>query len=365
MWTQCVLFSDESSDKTCKKKKKPTTDKSTGSTEKTKVKVKSDSSVFKPKVKPTFQAPKQEKTLKTKVAPTVAPELELDSDVFTMEMTCKDVEPAPKKKAVKKTVPRNDVANNDKENIDPKSKTTSVDKTVNKSKFVVKPNFSLSNNIKAMKTKTKDDSTKTKDDSTKTKDDLTKIKDESTKTKDDSTKTKDDSTKTKDDSTKTKDDSTDVRSSQDNEHKTVATKKKKQFRIKKTSANDATSGQGTSDKKPAAKKTEEEIKDASIDGEDIITKTTTSPSGVPSVDNGDLNVDIEDNLFPDLDLTSANIDARQDEDNDSDPFDMDEDEVITDGRDRVITEMITDVTNTDKLTSLNDEFDSQPMEFEE
>ena len=350
MWTHCVLFSDESSDKTCKKKKKPTTDKSTGSTEKAKVKVKADSGVVKPKVKPTFQAPKQEKTLKTKVAPTVAPELELDSDVFTMEMTCKDVEPAPKKKAVKKTVPKNDVANNEKENIDPKSKTTSVDKTVNKSKFVVKPNFSLSNNIKSMKTKTKDDSTKTKDDSTKT--------------KDDSTKTKDDSTKTKDDSTKTKDDSTDVRSSQDNEHKTVATKKK-QFRIKKTSANDATGRQGTSDEKPAAKKTKEEIKDASIDGEDIITKTTTSPSGVPSVDNGDLNIDIEDNLFPDLDLTSANIDTRQDEHNDSDPFDMDEDEVITDGGDRVITEMITDVTNTDKLTSLNDEFDSQPMEFEE
>ena len=332
MWTHCVLFSEESSDKTCKKKKKPTTDKSRGSKEKTKVKVKADSSVVKPKVKPTFQAPKQEKTLKPKVTTSVAPELELDSDVFTMEMTCKDVEPEPKKKAVKKTVPKNDAANNEKENIDPKSKTTSVDKTVNKSKFVVKPNFSLSNNIKAMKTKTKDDSTKTKDDSTKT----------------------------KDDSTITKDDSTDARSSQDNEHKTVATKKK-QFRIKKTSANDATSGQGTSDEKPAAKKTKEKIKD----GEDIITKTTTSPSGVPSVDNGDLNIDIEDNLFPDLDLTSANIDARQDEDNDSDPFDMDEDEVITDGGDRVITEMITDVTNTDKLTSLNDEFDSQPMEFEE
>ena len=352
------MFSDESSDKTSKKKKKPTTDKSTGSTEKTKVKVKSDNSVVKPKVKPTFQAPKQEKTLKTKVATTVAPELELDSDVFTMEMTCKDVESAPKKKAVKKTVPENVAANNDKENIDPKSKTTSVDKTVNKSKFVVKPKFSLSNNVKAMKTKTKDDSTKTKDDSTKTKDD-------STKTKDDSTKTKDDSTKTKDDSTKTKDDSTAVRSSQDNEQKTVATKKKKQFRIKKTSGDDKTDGQGTSDEKPAAKKTREEIKDASIDGEDIVTKMTTSPSGVPSVDNGDLNIDIEDNLFPDLDLTSANIDARQDEDNDSDPFDMDEDEVTTDGGDRVITEMITDVTNTDKLTSLNDEFDSQPMEFEE
>ena len=314
----CVLFSEGSSDKTFKKKKKPTTDKSTSSKEK----VKADSSVIKPKVKPTFQAPKQEKTLKPKVATNVAPELELDSQVFTMELSCKDVESVPKKKAVKKIVPKTDVANNDKENVDPKSKTTSVDKTGNKSKFVVKPKFSLSNTFKAMKTKSKDDST-------------------------------------------------DVPSSQDNERKTVATTKKKQFSIKKTSANDKTDGQRTSDGNPAAEKTKE----------DIDKETTPTPSASPSVDNVHLNIEdgeetaptpstspsvdnvhlnIEDNLFPDLDLTSADTDARRelDEDNDSEPFDMD-------GGDGVITEMITDVMSGDKLISLNDGFDSQPMEFEE
>ena len=293
----CVWFSEGSSDKTFKKKKKPTTDKSTSSKEK--VKVKADSSIIKLKVKPTFQAPKQEKTLKPKVATNVAPELELDSQVFTMELSCKDVESVPKKKAVKKIVPKTDVANNDKENVDPKSKTTSVDKTGNKSKFVVKPKFSLSNTFKAMKTKSKDDST-------------------------------------------------DVPSSQDNERKTVATTKKKQFSIKKTSANDKTDGQRTSDGNPAAEKTKE----------DIDKETTPTLSTSPSVDNVHLN--IEDNLFPDLDLTSADTDARQelDEDNDSEPFDMD-------GGDGVITEMITDVMSGDKLISLNDGFDSQPMEFEE
>ena len=324
-----VLLAEDGSDKKCKKKKSSTDKPTTGAKEKKKVK--SSSSADTPKIKPSFQQPKLEKILKTKAIKQPTPQPELDSDVLKMEVSCYVAESLPKKCS---ETAKKHVTNNDKENANPSAQTkphmgdsdapklvSHEEKIMTKPKVLVKPKFVAPNAHKLTKAKSKDGST-------------------------------------------------DVVLTKDKDQTNVATTKNKKFSIKKTSAHEKTNkkthekaNEKTTQKKNA-KKTKEGAKNMSMDGEDTA-KTTpeaskdlaeknSSPRSLDDITN-DLSIDIEDKLFPDLELSSA-MDRRPecDGDNDSEPFDMEP----VDGA-------VTDITSSDKLHILIAEYDSDPMEFEE
>ncbi|KAI0225685.1 hypothetical protein LSAT2_023552 [Lamellibrachia satsuma] len=318
-------LNEDGSDKKCKKKKSSTDKPTTGAKEKKKVK--SSSSADTPKIKPSFQPPKLEKFLKTKAIKQPAPQPKLDNDVLKMEVSCDVAESLPKKCS---ETAKKHVTNNDKENANPNAQTkphmgdsdapklvSHEEKIMTKPKVLVKPKFVAPNAHKLSKAKSKDGST-------------------------------------------------DVVLTKDKDQTNVATKKNKKFSIKKTSAHEK-AHEKTHEKaneKTNAKKTKEGAKNVSMDREDTakttseaskdLTEKNSSPRSLDDVTN-DLSIDIEDKLFPDLELSLA-MDRRPecDGDNDSEPFDMEP----VDGA-------VTDITSTDKLHILVAEYDSDPMEFEE
>ena len=293
--------------------------------------MKSSSGEDAPKVKPSFQPPKQETF---KVRPS-EPKLESDSEMFTRELSCDIAESQPKKStgSVKKSVTKKDV---NKENIDPNSTTNShvssakakllahKEKTLTKPKLATKPKF-IAPNVHNLTT---------------VKDNMTHAIEHRDHPSGVAKKNKTFSIMKKPGNNKT-----DKRTNGTTTEKTTENSNKTNNKTKKKSENQ------DSAEKSGAKKTNSGSKTS----EDATKKTLSQKRPVDDITD-DLNIDLEDKLFPDLELTSASLDRRQgfDGDDDSEPFDVEPGNAA-----------LSEITGVGKLNSLRAGYDSDPMEFEE